>query len=199
MKYLSSALMILLFCIPCHAMQHDKPNPLSLQFMLNTPEPEDDQANHNNLAVLPVNNNMPQDDNHLIRKRPARSRRPYRHKEVDEDGNVVGYSCQYCPRIFAIHNARINHERTYHQAGALGKAKVKCPHCEYTCLYQSTLTLHLATHLDDSPYKCYCSQACNSLQALAIHRDSCSQYQAILKLMAAAALMQSNNNREGKS
>ena len=196
MKHLSSALMILLFCMPCLAMQSDKPNPLSLQFMLNTPEPEDDQANHNDLAALPVNGNMPQDDNHLIRNRPAKSRRPYRHKEVDEDGNVVGYSCQYCPRIFNIHNARSNHERIYHKARVLEEAKEKkCPHCEYTSPYQSTLTMHLATHLDDSPYKCPCSQAFKSLQALRVHGDTCSQYQAILKLMATGAVMNNNNNR----
>jgi hypothetical protein len=111
-KYLSSALMLLLFCMPCQAMQRDtlesilnpprsdKPNPLSLQFMLNAPEPEDDQSNHSDLEIddIPPINNVP-----LIHNRS---------KMINERGET-GYECKYCKRMLPCATSRNRHERSH--------------------------------------------------------------------------------------
>ena len=172
MKYLSSALMILLFCIPCQAMQHDpstleailnppkshKPSPLSLQFMLNTPEPEDDQSDHSDLEVLPVNDGIPPiNDIPVIHDRS---------KMTNEQGET-GYECKHCGRMFPYANSRNLHERRclkndnrltqnlpaaprkmyqYAQKNADGTREHQCPYCLRTFPNSRVRSYHRMHH-----------------------------------------------------
>ena len=203
MKYLSSILMVLLFCMPCLAMQSDplslesilsppkgEHRPLSLQFMLNPSEPEDDQSDHNNLAIPPMNGNMPQDDNHPIQNRPAGPRRTYQRKQIKEDGQM-GYQCPHCSQMYTNSTSRNNHVRFCRTARALGilkDKKVKCSLCPYMCSYPSQLTMHMVTHSNARSYECYCFRTFNRISNFRSHASACSQYQD-------AIANQTNNNQ----
>ena len=175
MKYLSSALMILLFCISCQAMQHDPstleailnppkdpPNPLSLQFMLNASESEDDQSDYSDLEVLPANDDMPQDDNHLAPNMPVAQEKISRGKVTNEQGQT-GYECRHCKRIFPCFAS----SRNNHEPRCLGNPK---------SLNRSTRMYRPAEkNADGEPiYPCkYCEKDCHNARSRWAHQEAC--------------------------
>ncbi|KAL0270520.1 UNVERIFIED_CONTAM: hypothetical protein PYX00_007906 [Menopon gallinae] len=82
-----------------------------------------------------------------------------------------GFKCSHCRKNFATERILRDHIRLHIN-------KYKCPYCDMTCPFQSTLVLHIRyRHMDEKPFKCsFCEHRSKTLRDLENHQlTHCSE------------------------